>query len=376
MEFYLTNNYHKARRGSLKVPHGSFNTPVYMAVGTLATVKTLNKDEISEVGSEIILANNYHLYLRPGIEVIKKADGLHKFMNWTGPILTDSGGYQVFSLGLGNKKGTGLVKISEEGVEFSSHLDGSKHFFTPEKVIDLQITLGSDIMMCLAVCAPHNLSKAEATRAMEITHRWARRSIDHYKKVKKNDKQALFGIVQGTVYPDLRRESAKYIADLDFDGIAIGGLSVGEGKDKMYQILDLVIPLLPKDKPRYLMGVGTPEDILEGIARGVDMFDCVQATRIARNGAVWNRNVRMNLLNQQFATDFSPIDPECQCYACKNHSRAYIHHLLKNKEVLGIRITTIYNLTFLNSLVAKSCQAIESGIFEKTKSEFLKNYRI
>lgn len=376
MEYILEKNDQRARLGNLKVNHGEIKTPVYMAVGTLATVKTLDNDEIASVGSEIILANNYHLYLRPGIEVIKKAGGINKFMNWDGPILTDSGGYQVFSLGKGNKKRTGLVKISEEGVEFSSHLDGSKHFFTPEKVIDLQIALGSDIMMCLDVCAPHDSDKQEAERAMEITHLWAKRSISHYKKVMKNKDQALFGIIQGTIYPDLRIKSAKYISGLDFDGIAIGGLSVGEGKEKMYQILDILSPLLPEEKPRYLMGVGTPEDILEGIERGIDMFDCVQATRIARNGAVWSNLGRINLLNSKFAADFFPIEETCPCYACQNHSKAYLHHLLKNNEVLGIRLTTIHNLTFLNTLVVKSREAIKSGKFREVKKEFLKNYRI
>lgn len=375
MKYKLISTENEARIGRVTIRGYEFDTPTFMAVGTLGTVKTLNNDEIKQCGSKIILGNNYHLYLRPGIEIIKEAGGLHKFMNWPGPILTDSGGYQVFSLGLGNKKGQGLVKVSEKGVEFSSHLDGSKHFFTPEKVIDLQIALDSDIMMCLDVCAPHSSEKKEAEVAMEITHLWAKRSIEHLKKLEVTERQALFGIIQGVTYKDLREQSAKYVSNLDFDGIAIGGLSVGEGKEKMYQMIDVVAPLMPKEKPRYLMGVGTPEDVLEGIERGIDMFDCVQPTRIARNGAVWTKKGRINLLNSEFRKDFRPLQADCHCYACKNHSRAYISHLLKNKEVLGIRLTTIHNLTFINQLVGEAREAIGCKHFFEYKKSFLKNYR-
>ncbi len=296
-------------------------------------------------------------------------------MNWQKPILTDSGGFQVFSLGDGNKKKGSLVKIDEAGVEFSSHLDGSKHLFTPENVTQMQETIGADIIMCLDECASHDSNYAYAREAMERTHRWARECLSVHEKKKRLSSQgkyqAIFGIVQGVTYDDLRKESAQYMASLDFDGVAIGGLSVGESKEEMGRILGLVLPFLPEKKPRYLMGVGSPEDLFEGVARGVDMFDCVLATRIARNGTVWTEKGKLNLNNAQFKDDFRPIDEACDCSACRHYSRAYISHLIKEKEILGIRLTTIHNLRFLMNLMEKIRESIKEEHFLKYKEDFL-----
>lgn len=374
-DFNLIQRDNKARLGRISTPHGEIETPVFMPVGTLASIKTLSIDEIEEIGSQIVLANNYHLYLRPSVDVISGAGGIHEFMNWQKPILTDSGGFQVFSLGGGNKSGDNLVKVTKDGVEFRSHLDGSKHLFTPENVIEMQREIGADIVMCLDECAPHNSTHDYAKEAMIRTHEWAKRCLVEHQKnnslSSQGNKQALFGIIQGVVYDDLRKQSTKHICDLNFDGIAIGGLSVGESKQEMHHILEEIEPLLPKNKPRYLMGVGSPEDLLEGVARGVDMFDCVLATRIARNGTVWTRQGKINLNNAEFKTDFEVIDEECDCYACKNHTKAYISHLVKEKEVLGIRLTTIHNLRFLMRLMEETRMAIKKKKFETYKKDFL-----
>jgi len=401
-----------ARTGILETPHGNIHTPAFMPCGTLGTVKTTTPDELKELGADIILGNTYHLYLRPGDKEIKKMGGLHKFIKWDKPILTDSGGYQVFSLGKSIRpispiSPKSLVKIKENGVEFRSHLDGSKHFFTPEKVIDIQKNLGSDIMMVLDECTPYPATKKYATEAMNRTHDWAEKAIKHFRKNVEtrrgvSKKSLLFGIIQGSTFKDLRKKSARFISSLPFDGIAIGGVSVGEGKKEMYKVLDWVIPKISNiqypisnqlkkkkildnrysilDRPIYLMGVGTPEDLLEAVERGVDMFDCVLPTRLARHGSVWfyeKTGGKLNLLNSSNKSYSGPIMKNCQCYACKNgFSRAYIHHLLKENEVLGIRLTTLHNLHFILDLMRQIRDNISKGTFLKFKKEFLKNWKI
>ncbi len=353
-----------ARAGILHTPHGDIETPVYMPVGTRATVKSMSNDDLLDMDAKIILANTYHLYLRPGNELIKEAGGLHKFMNWDRPILTDSGGFQVFSLGL-------LNKISEEGVEFQSHIDGSRHLITPEKAVAIQNDLGSDILMCFDECTSYPSSYEKTKASMEMTHRWAKRCIAAHK----NDKQALFGIVQGGMYKDLRQESAKFINDCDFIGNAIGGLSVGEPKPMMYEMLEEVTPLLDKNKPRYLMGVGTPDCFVEGIARGVDMFDCVLQTRNARNATLLTSQGKMNMMNKKYEKDFTPVDSECECYTCKNHTRAYLRHLFKCKEILGARLATYHNLHFSLNLVRQARQAILEDRYPEFRQKILNVYK-
>ncbi|MDD4336792.1 MAG: tRNA guanosine(34) transglycosylase Tgt [Firmicutes bacterium] len=346
-----------ARAGVLLTPHGEVPTPVFMPVGTQASVKTVSPEELREIGAGIILSNTYHLYLRPGHELIGKAGGLHSFMSWDGAVLTDSGGYQVFSLGP-------LRTISEEGVEFRSHIDGSPHMFTPERVMEIEMALGADIAMCFDECTPYPCDYEYAKESAAMTARWAERCLEAHSR----EDQALFGIVQGSVYPDLRKSSAADISSLGFPGYAIGGLSVGEPKDLMYSILDETVPCLPEDKPRYLMGVGSPDALLEGVARGVDMFDCVLPTRVARNGTVFTREGRIIVRDAAYAEDFRPLDPGCDCYACRNFSRAYIRHLLKAGEVLGIRLTSIHNLRHLIRMM----EEIRSAIIEGTFSEYRK----
>ena len=316
-----------ARLGRVHTPHGSFDTPAFMPVGTQASVKGMAPDELKEVKAGIILGNTYHLYLRPGHELIKRAGGLHRFMNWDRPILTDSGGFQVFSLAK-------LRDIQEEGVTFQSHIDGSKHFISPEKSMEIQNALGSDIMMAFDECAPYPCDYDYAKKSMEMTTRWAIRCKQAHKNV---EKQSLFGIVQGSTYADLRQESAKQLTELDFPGYAIGGLSVGEPGYIMNDILEKTTPLLPTHKPRYLMGVGSPDYLIDGSIRGVDMFDCVLPTRIGRNGTVFTSKGRIIVRDAKYAEDFSPIDTECDCYVCRNFTRGYIRHLLK-KETLGLRL--------------------------------------
>lgn len=350
-----------ARAGLLHTPHGIIETPIFMPVGTQATVKTVSPEELKTLGAQIILSNTYHLYLRPGQELIKKAGGLHKFMNWDRPILTDSGGFQVFSLG-------DLRTISDEGVLFRSHLDGSKHMFTPEKVMEIETDLGADIIMAFDECSPYPCEYEEAKKAVDRTTAWAKRC----KEAHNNSEQALFGIIQGNVFEDLRKKSAREIIDLDFPGYAIGGLSVGESAEIMYEVLDYTTPLMPEDKPRYLMGVGAPENIIEGIARGIDMFDCVLPTRIARNGTVMTSFGKLVVKNAAYKEDFLPLDPECGCYTCKNYSRAYIRHLLKADEIFGLRLTTIHNLHYLMQLSSEIRKAILEDRYPAYISEFYK----
>ncbi|KPI49321.1 queuine tRNA-ribosyltransferase [Clostridioides difficile] len=353
-----------ARLGRLHTPHGIIETPIFMPVGTQATVKSMTPEELKEIGSQIILSNTYHLYMRPGHELIKRAGGLHKFMNWDKPILTDSGGFQVFSLGP-------LRKIKEEGVEFRSHLDGSKHFLTPEKAMDIQNALGSDIMMAFDECAPYPADREYVKNSLERTTRWLKRCKDAHNNT---DKQALFGIIQGGMYKDLREQSAKEITSIDLPGYAIGGLSVGEPKPLMYDVLEHTTPFMPKDKPRYLMGVGSPDDLVEGVIRGVDMFDCVLPTRIARNGTAMTSQGKVVVRNATYAEDFTPLDPECDCYACKNYSRAYIRHLVKANEILGARLITTHNLHFLLNLMKQIRQAIMEDRLLDFRNEFFAKY--
>ncbi|MCC0635097.1 tRNA guanosine(34) transglycosylase Tgt [Clostridioides difficile] len=353
-----------ARLGRLHTPHGIIETPIFMPVGTQATVKSMTPEELKEIGSQIILSNTYHLYMRPGHELIKKAGGLHEFMNWDKPILTDSGGFQVFSLGP-------LRKIKEEGVEFRSHLDGSKHFLTPEKAMEIQNALGSDIMMAFDECAPYPADREYVKNSLERTTRWLKRCKDAHNNT---DKQALFGIIQGGMYKDLREQSAKEITSIDLPGYAIGGLSVGEPKPLMYDVLEHTTPFMPKDKPRYLMGVGSPDDLVEGVIRGVDMFDCVLPTRIARNGTAMTSQGKVVVRNATYAEDFTPLDPECDCYACKNYSRAYIRHLVKANEILGARLITTHNLHFLLNLMKQIRQAIMEDRLLDFRNEFFAKY--
>lgn len=354
----------KARLGKLHTPHGVIETPIFMPVGTRATVKSMTPEEVKDLGAQIILSNTYHLYLKPGHELIKEAGGLHKFMNWNGPILTDSGGFQVFSLG-------DLRKIKEDGVEFRSHIDGSLHFLSPEKAIEIQNALGSDIMMAFDECAPYPATYDYVKKSMERTTRWAQRCKDYHKDW---DKQGLFGIVQGGMYKDLRAESARDLVAMDFPGYAIGGLSVGEPRELMCDILDYTTPLLPKDKPRYLMGVGTPDYLFEAVIRGIDMADCVLPTRIARNGTVLTSHGKIVVRNAKYSRDFTPLDDECDCYACKNYSRAYIRHLFNVDEILGARLATIHNLNFLIKLMENIRKAIKEDRLLEYKEEFYEKY--
>ncbi len=355
-----------ARAGRLHTPHGVFDTPMFMPVGTQATVKTVSPEELKAMGAGIILSNTYHLFLRPGHELVQKAGGLHKFMNWQGGILTDSGGFQVFSLG-------DLRKIKEEGVTFRSHIDGSKQFLSPEKATAVQEALGADIIMAFDECVPYPADFAYAKASTERTTRWAVRCQSARTRTKD---QALFGIVQGGMYKELRKWSADSLVELDFPGYAIGGLSVGEPKPLMYEILGETTPHLPANKPRYLMGVGTPDCLVEGIALGVDMFDCVFPTRVARNGTVMTKHGRMVVRNAAYAEDFLPIDEQCGCYTCRNYSRAYLRHLFKAEEIFGLRLATIHNLHFLLDFMRQARQAILEDRFPAFRQEFLSNYHL
>ena len=353
-----------ARLGKLYTPHGEITTPIFMPVGTQATVKAMSPEELKEINSQIILSNTYHLYMRPGHSIVEKAGGLHKFMNWDRPILTDSGGFQVFSLGP-------LRKITEEGVEFRSHLDGSKHFISPEKAIEIENALGADIIMAFDECAPYPADRDYVKNSLERTTRWAKRCKEAHKNT---ETQALFGIVQGGMYKDLREQSAKEIMELDFPGYAIGGLSVGEPKHLMYEVLDYTTPLLPEDKARYLMGVGSPDDLIEGVIRGIDMFDCVLPTRIARNGTAMTSHGKVVVRNASYAEDFTPLDPECSCYTCKNYTRAYIRHLVKTNEILGSRLISYHNLYFLLKLMENVRNAIMEDRLLDFRAEFYSKY--
>lgn len=353
----------KARLGRLKTHHGTVNTPVFMPVGTQATVKAMTPEELTGIGAEIILGNTYHIYLRPGMEVIEKAGGLHKFMSWNGPILTDSGGFQIFSL-------RSLRKISDEGVCFNSHIDGSPHFFSPQKVIEIQEIIGSDIMMPLDECVSADSSFEYTEKSLELTHKWAYQSLE----ARRNCHQLLFGIVQGCMYKDLREKSAKFLTELPFDGYSVGGLSVGEDKKTMIDVLSFTMDYLPYDKPRYLMGVGKPEDFFYCIELGIDMFDCVLPTRIARNGTVFTKDGKLVIKNAKYKFDFSPVEPDCNCYCCKNFTRAYLRHLFISDEILGSRLATLHNLTFIINLIKNIRVSIERDCFPEYKEEFLKRY--
>lgn len=353
-----------ARLGIVHTPHGSFETPAFMPVGTQATVKTMSPEELKDIGAGIILSNTYHLWLRPGHEIIKEAGGLHKFMNWDRPILTDSGGFQVFSL-------SKFRKIEEEGVHFRHHLNGSKLFLSPEKAMEIQNALGPDIMMAFDECPPFPATYEYMKASVERTSRWAARCLAAHARP---EEQALFGIVQGGEFEELRKQSAKDLVALDFPGYAIGGLSVGEPKDIMNRVLEYTTPLLPADKPRYLMGVGSPDSLIDGAIRGIDMFDCVLPTRIARNGTLMTSEGRLVVRNAKYKNDFGPLDKNCDCYACKNYSRAYIHHLIRTEETFGIRLTTQHNLHFLLNLMEQVRDAIRNDRLGDFREEFFENY--
>ncbi len=351
----------RARAGMFHTPHGDIATPIFAPVGTQATIKALTPAQVEELGAQLILANTYHLYLRPGADLVAEMGGLHAFMRWQKPILTDSGGFQVFSL-------ADMRKIDADGVTFKSHIDGSQHRFTPEKAVEIQELLGADIIMAYDECAPPH-DRAYNERALERTHRWAERCL----AAKKRQDQALFGIVQGGVFADLREESARFITSLGFPGHAIGGLSVGESKDEMNAMIEVVDAVLPEEKPRYLMGVGTPEDLIHGIQRGIDIFDCVLPTRLARHQAAMTRNGRMNLMNAANARDPRPIDESCTCYTCQNFSRAYLRHLIVAREMLAATLISIHNIATLLNLVRSAREAILNGQFEAFAQQYLTN---
>lgn len=360
-----------ARAARLQTDHGEIETPIFMPVGTNGVVKTLTPAELKEASSQIILGNTYHLYLRPGMDIIEKAGGLHRFSSWDKPILTDSGGFQVFSL-------AHLGEITDEHVIFQSHIDGSKHELSPQKSMEIQNILGSDIVMAFDQCTPYPCDYEEARKAMVRTHEWEKLSKIHFDKMesKYGHQQFLFGIIQGSVYEDLREESAKYLSGLDFDGYAIGGLAVGEPKKEMLTLLEKVVPLLPRERPHYLMGVGKPEDIIRAIDRGIDMFDCVIPTRNARNGLLYTWNGRVKIKQAQYKNDFRAVDDNCQCYTCQNFSRAYLRHLYKRNEITGLRLNTLHNITFFIELTQRAREAILANSFDKFKDDFYANYPI
>jgi queuine tRNA-ribosyltransferase len=352
-----------ARAGEISTPHGRIATPFFMPVGTSAAVKTMSPRQLKEVGAQIVLSNTYHLVLRPGLEVIEKAGGLHTFMSWDRPILTDSGGYQVFSLAANRK-------ISEEGVHFRSHIDGAACFLGPQEVIRAQETLGADIIMTLDECTPYPCEHERVRESLEMTLRWERKC----KELRRKPDAALFGIVQGGVYPDLRKRSVEGLLEIGFDGYAIGGLSVGEPSDQMYDITEFTAGLLPEDTPRYLMGAGTPLDIIECVARGIDMFDCVLPTRNARNGRAFTPDGHVNVRSAKCKEDFSPVQEDCDCYTCRNFTRAYLRHLLNVDEILGLNLLTIHNLRFYLRLMERLRDAIAEGTFEEVRRDFTQRY--
>ncbi len=351
----------KARAGKISTNHGEILTPVFMPVGTLGTVKAMSPHELIDTHAQIILGNTYHLYMRPGHELIRKAGGLHKFINWPRPMLTDSGGFQVMSL-------AALRKITRDGVKFRSHIDGSLHFFTPEYVMEIQQALGADIIMSFDECPPYPTTRDYVNKSLTTTLRWAEQGL---KAFNNHANQALFGIVQGGIYPDLRERSALALMDMDFPGYSIGGLAVGEEKADMLRITELLNDILPPDKPRYLMGVGTPSDLLNNVANGMDMFDCVMPTRNARKGSIFTRHGKMIIKAARYKEDFRPIDPECTCYACRNFSRAYISHLIRMKEILGMRLATIHSLHFYQELMAMARAAIMDGRYDELLAKML-----
>lgn len=360
--FAITHTDGLARRASLVTAHGVVQTPIFMPVGTQGSVKALAPDDLNAAGAQIILGNTYHLYLRPGDELLARHGGLHRFANWKKPILTDSGGFQVFSL-------KDIRKLSEDGVEFRSHIDGSKHFFSPEKVMSIQNNIGSDIMMALDECVGYGADYDYTAKSLELTTRWASRCRAAHPRHKNG--QLLFGITQGGFFKDLRERSLAQLAEIDFDGFAIGGLSVGESIPEMYDMLAHIAPMLPQDKPRYLMGVGTPMDILTGIENGVDMFDCVLPTRNARNGTLYTSRGKVNIRRAEYREDDSPLDPDCGCYTCRTFSRAYLRHLYVAQELLSYRLNSLHNITFFLDLAAKARKAIEEGRFAKLKAHYM-----
>lgn len=359
----------KARTGILRTAHGEVATPVFMPVGTQGTVKGLSPHELQAAGSQIVLGNTYHLYLRPGAELVRKAGGLQEFCGWHGPILTDSGGYQVYSL-------SSLRKVTEDGVVFKSHLNGDFHEFTPESTIDIQMSLGSDIMMALDECPPYPCSEEYARESVDRTNRWAQRCLDFYHqyKPKLGYYQTLFAIIQGSTYLSLRRQSAEALIDMDFPGYAIGGLSIGEPKEVLFEMVEVCTGLMPQAKPRYLMGMGKPEDIVKGISLGIDMFDCVLPTRNGRKGQVFTWSGVMNVKNAAFKNDFQPIDAECGCYTCCNFTRAYVRHLIHAEEMLGMRLASLHNVYFYHDLVRRCRQAIQDDTFSDWGKHFLAEY--
>lgn len=369
LEFTLKKTSGKARRGEMKLNHGVVQTPIFMPVGTYGTVKAMAPNELEKIGSQIILGNTFHLWLRPGLDVIEKHGGLHQFMGWDKPILTDSGGFQVFSL-------KGLRKITEEGVKFASPINGDKLFLTPEVSMQIQRVLNSDIVMVFDECTPYKINdrpatEEEAAKSMRMSLRWARRSKDEF--VRLGNPNALFGIVQGGMYEHLREESLEGLKEIGFHGYAVGGLSVGEPKEEMHRIMEKIVWQLPEDKPRYLMGVGTPEDLVEGVSQGIDMFDCVMPTRNARNGWLFTRYGDIKIRNSKYKDDLRPLDPTCDCYACKHFSRAYLHHLQKVNEILGARLNTIHNLHYYLHLMQEIRDALDADRFEEWKAEFYEN---
>lgn len=369
LEFTLKKTSGKARRGEMKLNHGVVQTPIFMPVGTYGTVKAMAPNELEEIGSQIILGNTFHLWLRPGLDVIEKHGGLHQFMGWDKPILTDSGGFQVFSL-------KGLRKITEEGVKFASPINGDKLFLTPEVSMQIQRVLNSDIVMVFDECTPYKINdrpatEEEAAKSMRMSLRWACRSKDEF--VRLGNPNALFGIVQGGMYEHLREESLEGLKEIGFHGYAVGGLSVGEPKEEMHRIMEKIVWQLPEDKPRYLMGVGTPEDLVEGVSQGIDMFDCVMPTRNARNGWLFTRYGDIKIRNSKYKDDLRPLDPTCDCYACKHFSRAYLHHLQKVNEILGARLNTIHNLHYYLHLMQEIRDALDADRFEEWKAEFYEN---
>jgi queuine tRNA-ribosyltransferase len=363
MQFELLKTDGAARRGTLTLAHGQVQTPVFMPVGTYGTVKAMTPQSLHDIGAQICLGNTFHLWLRPGLDVIKAHNGLHDFMNWQKPILTDSGGFQVFSLGA-------MRKITEEGVKFSSPHDGAKLFLTPEISMQIQKVLNSDIVMIFDECTPYPATHEEAAKSMRMSMRWAQRSRDEHNKLENSN--ALFGIVQGGMYEDLRDESLAGLDDIGFDGMAIGGLSVGEPKEDMVRVLAHVAPRLPTHKPRYLMGVGTPEDLVRSVKAGIDMFDCVMPTRNARNGHLFTRFGDVKIKNARYKLDTGPLDPSCSCYTCTQFTRSYLHHLFRHGEILGGMLNTIHNLHFYQVIMAEMRAAIESGTFTAWSDEFVR----
>ena len=366
IKYELVKKDNNARLGKINTNHGTYETPMFMPVGTLANVKTLTPEQVKDTNAGIILSNTYHLWLRPGEDVVMHAGGLHKFMNYNGPILTDSGGFQVFSLAKNKKK-----DITEEGVHFKSHIDGKNLLLTPELSIEIQNKLDSDIAMSFDECIPYPSDYNYTKQSTERTLRWAKRGLEAHK----NKNQSLFGIVQGGEYEDLRKYSAEETVKMNFDGYSIGGTSVGEGKETMYKMIDYAIKYLPEDKPRYLMGVGDPIDILEGIERGIDMFDCVLPTRLARHGNAFTNTGKINLKNAKYKEDFTPIEQECDCYTCKNYTKAYIKHLINCEESLGGTLLSIHNIRFLIKLTEEAREAIKNNNFKNYKEEFINKYK-